>query len=301
MSARGVVVIGNFDGVHLGHQEVLAKARGLVDGPLTVVTFWPHPFAVIAPDQAPKLLTDLTTRIELLKAAGADAVRVVRFNRDVATWSPADFVRLIIDPLNPLGVVVGSNFRFGARAAGDVATLRQLGGTRFWVNSLDLLEIDRVVTCSTLIRSALDQGDVRTAARHLGRPFRIRGVVALGDQRGHKMGFPTANLIVPGELALPQDSVYAGHLTRLDSPTAKPMPAAISVGTNPTFNGEERRVETHVLNRTDLDLYGVEVAIEFTARLRGQIKFPKVETLIEQIRKDIAQANSILTPTVQNP
>lgn len=288
------MAIGNFDGVHLGHRAVLKKARQSGDGPLTVVTFWPHPLSVVAPDRAPKLLTDLRTRIELLKEAGAAEVRVVRFTPDVASWTPEQFVRRIIDPLSPRRVVVGENFRFGRRASGDVDTLRTLGEGRFDVTGLGLLQVERSVTCSTLIREALAEGNVRMVARHLGRDFRFRGVVVLGDQRGRELGFPTANLLVPSELALPSDAVYVGYLTRCDTDQAERMPAAISVGSNPTFDGHDRRVETHVLGRDDLELYGVEVAIDFVARLRGQIKYSRIEPLIEQMRADVAQARRIL-------
>lgn len=290
-----MVVIGTFDGVHLGHQEVLRKARELEPGPLTVVTFWPHPLGVVAPEHAPKLLCDLHTRISLLKDAGATEVRVVRFRPEVSRWSPAEFINRIIDPLLPSRVVVGDNFRFGHCASGDVVALRELSGGRFEVTCLELKRINRATTSSTLIREALFEGDVRRAAQHLGRDFRFRGVVVLGDQRGRELGFPTANLIVPDELAVPADAVYAGYLTKLDGSAQGPLPAAISVGSNPTFDGQERRIEVHVLDRTDLELYGTEVAVDFVARLRGQIKYSNKEALIEQMRADVAQTRRLLT------
>lgn len=296
MTTRGVVVIGNFDGVHQGHRAVIDEASRLsAGGPLTVVTFWPHPLSVVAPDRAPLLLTDLSTRIDLLKDAGASEVRVVRFNSEVQQWSPAQFVDRVIAPLDPQTVIVGENFRFGHRAAGDVQVLRELGAGRFDVVALSLLQVADNVTCSTLIRASLESGDVAVAAEHLGRPFRFRGVVVLGDQRGRELGFPTANLLVPQELAVPADGVYAGYLTRTDSPDAQPMPAAISVGSNPTFDGVDRRVETYVLGRDDLELYGVEVVVDFVAWLRGQIKYTGIEPLIEQMNQDVALAQTLLS------
>ena len=289
-----MVVIGTFDGVHLGHQEVLRRARELEPGPLAAVTFWPHPLKVVAPERAPKLLCDLHTRISLLKDAGAAEVRVVRFLPEVSRWTPAEFINRIIDPLRPRRVVVGDNFRFGHGASGDVGTLRELALGRFEVTCLELKQINRATTSSTLIREALFEGDMRRAAQHLGRDFRFRGVVVLGDQRGRDLGFPTANLIVPDELAVPADAVYIGYLTKLDHSGEGPLPAAISVGSNPTFDGQERRIEVHVLDRTDLELYGTEVAVDFVARLRGQIKYSRKEALIEQMRADVAQARRLL-------
>lgn len=289
-----VVVIGNFDGVHQGHLKVLREAQRDTDLPLVVVTFWPHPVSVLRPDKAPRLLTDLRSRIELLKAAGASEVRVIRFTPDVASLSPADFVDRFLMPLRPRRVVVGQNFRFGHKAAGDVDTLADLGTGRFEVRPLSLETVDEEVSCSSGVRQALVDGDVVTAARHLGRPFRFRGVVEVGDQRGRDLGFPTANLSVPNEMAVPADGVYAGWLTRLDEPTAVPLPAAISVGTNPTFDGADHRVETYVLGRTDLELYGVEIGVDFVERIRGQVRFAGIAALIDQMNDDVAATRQIL-------
>lgn len=292
--SRTVVVIGNFDGVHVGHRSVLREAARGVDLPLVVVTFWPHPVTVLRPEQAPKLLTDLRSRIELLKQAGANEVRVIQFNRDVSTLTPAQFVERFLIPLNPARIVVGENFRFGNRAAGDVYTLAELGRGRFEVEALPLEVVNEEISCSSGIREFLAEGDVSEAARHLGRPFRFRGVVVVGDQRGRELGFPTANLSVPSDMAVPADGVYAGWVTRLDEPGAEPMAAAISVGTNPTFDGADHRVESYVIGRTDLELYGVEIAVDFEARLRGQVKFTGIEDLITQMNLDVAGARRIL-------
>ena len=287
-------MIGNFDGVHRGHQRVLAEAAGDGALPLVVITFWPHPLSVVRPDSAPKLLADLATRIELLKRCGAHEVRVVTFTPVVAAMSPSAFLERFVFPLNPARVVVGENFRFGHKAAGDVRTLEELGRGRFAVSPLALETLDGSITCSTLIREAISQGDVELAAQHLGRPFRARGVVVMGDQRGRQLGFPTANLRMPTEMAVPEDGVYAGYVTRTDRPGAQAWPAAISVGTNPTFDGADRRVESYVIDRTDLELYGIEIAVDVTARLRGQVKFDGVESLIDQMREDVELARQLL-------
>ena len=305
-----VVVIGNYDGVHVGHRALLERAlaegrrRGERDEsgaarplPVVVVTLWPHPVSVFAPERAPQLLDSLADRIDRLKDQGVHEVRVVRFNKEVAAWSPEHFVDTILMPLHPRVVVVGSNFTFGARAAGTVDTLRELGRGRFEVLSLDLVGVHEEHTCSTLIRAALAVGDVETAAEHLGRPFRVRGVVVVGDQRGRQLGFPTANLGIDPALATPADGVYAGWVTRLHEPGAIPMPAAISVGSNPTFVGAERRVESYVLDRTDLELYGEEIAVDFVARLRGMLKFDGVQPLVEQMHRDVAQTRVVLGST----
>ena len=300
---RSVVAIGNFDGVHSGHQELLATAvrratelqTATEPVPVVVVTFWPHPMSVVAtPGRAPLLLTSLQDRIDLLRRSGADQIRVVQFTREVAGWSPEHFIKTILGPLNPALVVVGQNFRFGKDAKGTPETMRQVGEGRFEVEVLTLTSVDSERTCSTLVRNALLKGDVVTAARHLGRPFRVRGVVVVGDQRGRELGFPTANMPVAAEMATPADGVYAGWLRRLDQPDAPKLPAAISVGTNPTFDGIERRVESYVLDRTDLDLYGVEIGVEFVEHLRGQIKFASVDDLIAQMTTDVVHTRRAL-------
>lgn len=286
-----VVAIGNFDGVHLGHQRVLSEANESHEAPLVVITFWPHPMSVLRPDKAPKLLGDLTTRIEWLKAAGAHEVRVVQFTEAVSQLSPEEFVDRFVLPLDPVRVVVGENFRFGRRAAGDVAELARLGQGRFEVVPLALESVNDMVTCSTLIRTALADGSVAEAAQHLGRPFQVRGVVVMGDQRGRELGYPTANLPVPDDMAVPADGVYAGWLTATDGVR---LPAAVSVGSNPTFDGVDRRVESHVLDRTDLELYGEEIIVDFVDRLRGQVKFDGIEELVDQMHRDVELCREVL-------
>ena len=288
-------MIGNFDGVHRGHVAVMQAAQAAEPAaPLVVVTFWPHPMSIIRPDQAPLLLTSLERRTELLRRAGADRVEVVEFTPEVASWSPAQFVDTVLRPLHPVRVVVGQNFRFGFRASGDVQTLTELGAGEFTVQALPLVTDGLQPSSSTLIRHAVADGDFGRVRELSEQTFRFSGVVVRGDQRGRELGFPTANVPVTPGLAVPADGVYAGWVTRLDDPDAPRWPAAISVGTNPTFDGVERRVEAYVLDRDDLELYDVEVAIDFYARLRGQVKYAGREALITQMRQDVEQVRHVL-------
>jgi riboflavin kinase/FMN adenylyltransferase len=295
-----VVTIGNFDGVHRGHRLVLDRARtaaGRVgpDVPVVVVTFEPHPMAVLAPDRAPVALTTMAQRTRLLAATGDEHVLVLPFDRTMAAWSPEEFVRrVLVDRLHAAVVVVGANFRFGHRASGDVDTLRRLGERLgFTVDGLDLVGGDPPWS-STVVRQALDRGDVETATAVLGRPHSVEGVVVEGDHRGRALGYPTANVPTSGMVAVPADGVYAGTLQRLDDDLALPLPAAVSVGTNPTFGGVERRVESYVLDRDDLELYGVPVRVDFLVRLRGQVRFDGVDDLVRQMAEDVERTRIAL-------
>ena len=295
---RTVVSIGNFDGVHLGHAHVLREARDtaarLGVDTVVAVTFDPHPMAVLRPEHAPPTLTSIATRARLLDGVGVDAVLVVEFTREVAQWSPEQFIdRILVDLLHARGVVVGANFRFGAKAAGDVATLREVGADRDFETVGVALDGGPQVWSSTYVRQCLATGDVAGAAEALGREFTVRGVVVEGDKRGRELGYPTANVPIPPIDAAPADGVYAGWLTRRD--TGERYPAAISVGTNPTFDGErDRRVESYVLDRDDLELYGVEVEVAFVERLRGMVKFEGIDALIETMHDDVRRAREVL-------
>ena len=294
MGRGSVVVIGNFDGVHRGHVELLRTARAAEPAAkLVAVTFWPHPMSVVRPDQAPPLLTTLDRRKELLTKAGVEEVVVVDFTPEVASWSPAQFVDEVLRPLNPVRVVVGENFRFGFRASGDVSTLAELGQGSFAVQAVPLLTDGAQPDSSTLIRHAVLEGDFGRVRELSDQVFRITGVVVRGDQRGRQLGYPTANVRAAPGMALPADGVYAGWVTRLDIPSPR-WPAAISVGSNPTFDGLERRVEAYVLDRDDLELYGVEIAIDFHARLRGQVKYEGVPALVRQMGADVEQVRHVL-------
>ena len=295
---RTAVVIGNFDGVHLGHQHVLATARAKADEQgltLVAVTFDPHPMAVLRPEHAPPTLSTMDVRASLLTQHGADAVLALPFDRDMASWTPDEFAqRVLVDALHARVAVVGANFRYGNRAAGDVACLAGFGSDHgFEVEGIPL-DGGPQVWSSTYVRTCLAAGDVAGAAEALGRPYAVRGVVVKGDQRGRELGFPTANVPTAALTATPSDGVYAGWLTRLD--TGERFPAAISVGVNPTFDGViTRRVESYVLDRTDLELYGVEVVVEFVERLRGMEAFDSIDALVSQMHADVDEARRLLT------
>ena len=289
-----VVAIGNFDGVHAGHRALLAEARAQApELPLLAVTFWPHPQSVVRPGTEPLLLTDLPERIRLLRGAGVDEVRCLPFTRDLMGLSPEEFVDRVIVPLRPEVVCVGANFTFGRKAAGTVDLLRTLGEGRFRVHEIDLVQVNASTTCSTLVREALASGDVAAAAEHLGRPFSYAGIVMMGHQRGRDLGFPTANLPVQKGHAAPGDGVYAGWV--IVDETGERLPAAISVGTNPTFDDvPDVVVEAYVLDRDDLNLYARCIHVEFIERLRGNVKFDGLDSLVEQMNADVARTREIL-------
>lgn len=297
---RTVVTIGNFDGMHRGHQHVVRRASEVaaaLEVPRVVaVTFDPHPIAVLRPDHAPAALTTIAHRCALLADAGADDVLVIPFSRDIAAWTPLEFIqRILVDALHARGVVVGANFRFGNRAAGDCNLLRAVGAELGFELTEVTLDGGPQVWSSTYVRTCLAEGDVTGAAEALGRPFTVRGTVVRGDRRGRELGYPTANVPVPAGAAVPADGVYAGRLRVVGDEDAEALPAAISVGTNPTFAGErERRVEAYVLDRDDLALYDREVEVSFLERIRGMAQFGSVDELLAAMADDVERTRSLL-------
>jgi riboflavin kinase/FMN adenylyltransferase len=298
---RSVATIGNFDGVHRGHQKL---ARTCVDrarereAVAVAITFYPHPVQVHAPEADLRLITTLEDRLDALAGYGIDATLVLEYNEDLYSQTPREFIEQIVKHLGVMGIVVGEDVKFGKGNAGDINTMRELGEEfGFEVFALDDIESEEGRRwSSSWIRDLLKEGDVKGAARVLGRPHRIRGIVQHGAKRGRELGFPTANLDENADGVIPADGVYAGWLIRRveGQPAGVFMPAAISVGTNPQFDGESRTVEAHVLGRSDLNLYGEEVAISFIERLRGMTSFDSVDELLLQMDDDIRNAASIL-------
>ncbi|MFV0425630.1 MAG: bifunctional riboflavin kinase/FAD synthetase [Beutenbergiaceae bacterium] len=297
-----VATIGNFDGVHLGHRAVLgvtiAAARA-IEAAAVGVTFEPHPAAVHRPESAPELLVGPQDRLELLAETGLDAVLMIDYNLAFAAQSPAQFARrYLVQALQVRRVVVGADIRFGHNNSGDRATLtdlgQQLGFDVDVVHDIEAAGTGRRWS-STWVRELLAAGDVEQAAAVLGRPHRMRGIVVHGQARGRDLGFPTANLAPTSTGTIPSDGVYAGWLVRgWGTSEQQRLPAAISVGTNPTFDGQVRQVEAHVLGRTDLDLYEEEVVVEFTHHLRPTLKFDGIDDLVAQMHTDVAHAARLL-------
>lgn len=287
---RNVVVIGVFDGVHLGHQSILSRAKEIADGrKIIALTFDPHPTTVFAPDRAPTLLTTLADRVVLLKIHGADQVAVMKFDEKFASMSPEDFVnQILINQLEAGDVIVGENFTYGYRAAGNVNTLK--GYSEFKVHVIELQKEEESAVSSTRIRNALTSGDVETARILLSRPHRLDGIVVHGEARGREIGYPTANLGNLDGQTIPADGVYAGWLTVGINRWA----AAISIGTNPTFAGVRgRQVEAYAIDQVGLDLYDLDASIEFGWHLRETLKFDGLEPLLEQMKKDCDLARKL--------
>jgi riboflavin kinase / FMN adenylyltransferase len=290
------VTIGKFDGLHTGHRSVLRAVREAADAAgltSTVLTFDRNPLSVLAPERCPEALVSNEQKRELLADAGIEATVMLHFDRAFSTQTPEQFVQnILVDSLHARVVFVGADFKFGARGAGNVALLQQLGPSLgFQVSVVEARSLDgRHRVSATIIRQLLTTGDVAAAARLLGRPHTVRGTVIRGEQRGRTLGFPTANLSPKLEGFIPADGVYAGWLT-VDGDK---LPAAISVGNNPTFDGvPERQVEAHVLDR-DLDLYDKTVEVSFVSRIRGMEKFDGVDALVAQIGRDVSQVRALL-------
>jgi riboflavin kinase/FMN adenylyltransferase len=302
---RTVVTIGMYDGVHRGHQKLIgaavARARAM-RRPSLLITFDPHPAEVIRPGSHPAILTSLDRKAELVAELGVDAMCVLPFTSELMRLSPESFTHnVLVETLHAAQVVVGENFTYGHKAAGTVETLRAEGRRfGFAVEGIALAEDASddgdVTISSTYIRACVAAGDMVSAARALGRPHRVDGVVVRGDRRGRDMGYPTANVESPPFTAIPADGVYAGHLVTRDPRTGasrERFPAAISVGSNPTFQGSRRTVEAFVLDY-DGDLYGEHVGVEFVQRLRPMAAFPEVEALLAAMAKDVSDTRQIL-------
>jgi riboflavin kinase/FMN adenylyltransferase len=271
------VAVGEFDGVHLGHREVIA-------GSDTVLTFEPHPLAVLRPEKAPKLLTSLARRAELIAELGVRELVVIDFDETFAAQSPSHFIdHVLVERLCATHVSVGENFRFGHGAAGDTALLA--ADARFDTRVVTLVEVEGEIVSSTHIRALVEAGDVEHATRFLGAPFQLCGVVVSGDRRGRTLGFPTANIVPSEEFVCPGHGVYAGR--------ADDACAAVNVGVRPQFGSDlGLLVEAYLLDR-EVDLYGHSLQIDFLRRLRGERRFDSVQGLVEQMQRDVAQTRAL--------
>jgi riboflavin kinase/FMN adenylyltransferase len=278
-AARGAerLAIGTFDGVHLGHRDVIAGAT-------SVLTFEPHPVSVVTPAHTPRLLTPLAIKAEIIASLGVEELVVIDFDQHFARQSAADFIdEVIVDRLAATSVSVGENFRFGHGARGDAAMLA--ADRRFRTRVVPLRELDGEVISSSQIRSLIAAGEVGRAARMLGAPFELRGTVVAGDRRGRELGFPTANLLPDERLANPGHGVYAC--------LAGEQPAAVNIGVRPTFEtGRGELIEAYLLD-FDGDLYGSELRLRFVERLRGERRFDSAEALVEAMHDDVARVRAI--------
>ena len=292
MSETNVVLIGVFDGVHKGHQQLLNRAKEIADGrAIVALTFDPHPTTVYAPTKVPTALTTLADRVELLKIHNADQVAVMKFNENFAAMSAEDFVaNVLVGQLHASTVVVGKNFTYGHKAAGNVDSLIADGLTHNFTVDVQELKADTEVISSSRIRALVIAGKVEEARALLSRPHRLDGVVVHGEKRGREIGYPTANLGDIEGQTLPADGVYAGWLTV----GINFWPAAISIGTNPTFEGERgRQVEAYALDQEGLELYDKNASIDFGWRLRPTLKFDGLEPLLVQMKIDCDQARKL--------
>ncbi|MFD3457671.1 bifunctional riboflavin kinase/FAD synthetase [Streptomyces sp. NPDC058691] len=296
---RSVVTIGSYDGVHRGHQLIIGRAveRARELGAASVVvTFDPHPSEVVRPGSHPPLLAAHHRRAELMAELGVDALLILPFTAEFSRLSPGDFIRtVLVEALHARAVIEGPNFRFGHKAAGDVEFLSAMGlKYDYEVDVIDLYLTGAAGEgqpfSSTMTRRLIGEGDVAGAMEILGRPHRVEGVVVRGAQRGRDLGYPTANVETVPHTAIPADGVYAGWLHVGD----EAMPAAISVGTNPTFDGTARTVEAYAIDRVGLDLYGLHVAVDFLAYLRGMEKFDTIDALLERMADDVKRAREIV-------
>ncbi len=286
------VCVGNFDGLHLGHRSILARARELADArgeACVALTFEPHPLRVLRPDKAFAMIYPHAERHRQLLGAGMDAVAVEAFTRETADTEPEAWIDgILLGALRAARVVVGYDFRFGRMARGDAAMLAEYAAAHgVDVEVMEPVASEGLKVSSSRIRRAIGAGDVETAARLLDRPFHVRGRVAVGAKRGRTLGFPTANLQTDWEL-IPANGVYAG-IAVVDGAR---VATGVSVGTNPTFGDEPRRIEAHLIDWSG-DIYGREIAVHFLARLRDEARFPNVQALVAQMHADIDAARTI--------
>jgi riboflavin kinase / FMN adenylyltransferase len=275
------LAVGEFDGVHLGHREVIRGAD-------TVLTFEPHPRTVVAPDSAPKLLTSLETKADLIAGLGVRELVVIPFDGSFAAQTAQEFIEgVLIDQLGAERVSVGENFRFGNRARGDAALLQEQDG--FETRVVRLVELDGEIISSTHIRGLVAAGDVAAAGRFLGAPFHMRGTVAHGDKRGHTLGFPTANLVPDPRLVVPDHGIYACRA----EVHGQRLVAAVNVGVRPTFKtGRGLLVEAYLLD-FEGNVYDQELRLDFLQRQRGERRFDSVEALIEQMGRDVEETRRL--------
>ena len=287
---KKVIAIGIFDGVHAGHQQIIDIAKH--QGDVTVMTFDPHPASVIAPERTPTQLINVKDRIQLLKKAGATAVEVVNFNKEFSQLSPDQFIEdILVGRFAAEHVVIGENFNFGYKAQGTPKYLSEVGPKYGFGVSIVKLQEDRGSTISSSrIRNLIIDGQIDRANELLTRNFYLKGLVIHGEKRGREIGYPTANIGLTSLATIPADGVYAGWL----SVGANRWPAAISIGTNPTFPGVRgRQVEAYALDQVGLELYDQEGKIEFGYRLRDTLKFDGLSPLLEQMKKDCDQAREL--------
>jgi riboflavin kinase / FMN adenylyltransferase len=279
------VAVGEFDGVHLGHREVIRGAD-------TVLTFEPHPRRVVVPEAAPKLITPLDVKADLIADLGARELVVVPFDRAFAAQSPQEFVdRVLVERLDAMRVSVGENFRFGHRARGNAELLREQAA--FDTRVVPLVEVEGEIVSSTHIRGLIVAGEIAVANRFLGAPYQLRGVVAHGDERGRTLGYPTANIVPDNALSYPGNGIYACRAAVEEDGAWRSWPAAVSIGVRPTFaTGRGVLIEAYLLGYEG-DLYDRELRLAFLDRLRGERRFETVEALVEQMARDVEEARRI--------
>jgi len=288
-----VVTLGNFDGIHRGHQEIfriLRQEAGANRGTALVITFFPHPLKVLHPDRAPRLITNLEDRIELMECCGIDRVLCLPFNEEFAGWDAERFVReILVQKLGIKKVLVGEDFRFGKNREGGINFLKKRGEPYgYTVRKIEPVQVDGMEISSTRIRQSIQEGRIRESTAMLGRPYNISGTVVTGDKRGRTLGYPTANLATEAEL-LPPNGVYAVRVVL----GKERRPGVASLGIKPTFSGKQYSIEAHIFD-FDQDIYGKPLRMEFIERIREERSFPDAHALVEQINRDAEQARQIL-------